>query len=245
MWSPSPPARPEPVEGPRPVAPRGACPFPHLWGKVRMGAAPRTHSSSSASARSAKAHIFASRSALPVSSVTARSTGPETAEARVARGVAVAVARRAAGARLGERPRRAQLLAQRPGDERRVRLRARPHPGPRHVVLRDAQQRQPRHPRVRHDAAQVVGRRPRHRQQRRRDQPARRRIGHRNLLPPLLQQRPHGLRQRCQVRHGFVLLQDSRHTGGSRYPGRGGERPFMLRFPSARTASPPPNPPIA
>src|SRR2546425_11388840 len=53
---------------------------------------------------------------------------PRHRDARVTRRVAVAVARRPGGARLGQSPRRVQELADRPGLQERVRLGARPDP---------------------------------------------------------------------------------------------------------------------
>src|SRR5207247_1209524 len=75
-------------------------------------------------------------------------------DARVARGVAVAVARRPARARLRQPPRRAQQLAHRPGLELRVQLAARADAFDRLVA--HAQQPAPRGLRVDHAAAQEV-----------------------------------------------------------------------------------------
>ena len=86
--------------------------------------------------------MFARRSALPVSSVIARSIGPDDRDAGVAGRVAVAVAGRPGRAGLAEAPGRAVPLAHAPRDQQRIGFGRRPQAL--HLGVADAEQRRAR-----------------------------------------------------------------------------------------------------
>ena len=96
-------------------------------------------STSNSSARLANASMFASRSALPVRSVIARSaTGPTNRNAGMAGRVAVAVAGRSGGAGFAKAPGRAVPFAHAPRQQQRIGFRRRPQAL--HLGVADAEQ---------------------------------------------------------------------------------------------------------
>src|SRR5947208_1784117 len=107
-------------------------------------------------------------------------------DARMAGGVAVTIARRPARARLGQTPRRAEEIAHGLRVELRVRLGA--GANALHRVVTHAQQPASRRLRIDDAAAEEVRRRAGHREQRRRDQPARGRLCDGDGLLALLEQ---------------------------------------------------------
>ena len=251
-----PPVRPEPVEGPvpslskpdsrqcdrlpPPLDPREVAGCPANRGSRHRLRRPQALFQQFASARSAKAHMFASRSGLPVSSVTARSTAPDTAKQACP---ASSPYRFPVGplAPVSAMPQSAPIFSRTVlGNQRRVRLRASPHPDARHVVLGYPKQRHPRHPRIRHNPPNVIGRSPRHRKQRSGNKPPGRGISHRNLLSALLQQCAHRLRKWGQGLAFLILLNDcvphrKRRSLPPMGEGQDGGAPFT---PSATLAAP-------
>src|SRR5581483_2433824 len=131
----------------------------------------------------------------------------------MAGGVAVPVAGRTGGAALGDAPTRGETLPHRAGQQQRVRLGRSADAGHRFVGYR--KQRMPRRVGIDHGAADEVRRGAGYRQQRRREQPSRRRFGHGDRLAPPFQQAGRAFRQRKQLVHLDLAVQQ---VSGPSYP---------------------------
>ena len=99
--------------------------------------------------------MLADRSALPVSSVVARSAGPVDRDASVPRRIAVAIAGRSCRAGLTEPPGRVHGVAHAPRTQHRIGFGRRPQAS--HVGVGETQQRAARGLGVDHRAAEEIG----------------------------------------------------------------------------------------